>query len=543
MLMRNGEDNKMTKDIKKALGMFVITAIIGGIVYYFALPSFSFESVGFWIYLIILLSLFEVLLVIASVTKANKNEHKAGVAAKTGGIAVALFVLAFIISSFASGRLFNPSDYANLIKDDIKEADFSTYQGTLNNVPLLDKGSAVQISNRKLGSLVDVVSQFELGENEQITLNGKSVRISPLYYGSFFKWNNNKNEGTPGYIKIDMMTQEAELVRLEKGIKYSPSEFFGRDLKRYLRMKYPFALFSSFNFEADEDGVPFWIVPVEKHTIGLFGGVDVDYVLVVDAVTGDIEKYFVGELPEWVDNVYNSDLITSQYDDYGSLQNGYWNSVFGQKGVKVTTEGHNYIPQGNDNWIYTGVTSVGRDESNIGFILSNKRTKETIYFPVSGAEEYSSMSSAEGVVQHLGYEATFPLLLNVEGQPTYIMALKDAGGLVKMYGMVNVEKYQIVATGETIQVTQQKYRELLKNNRMTVIETETEQISGVIEHIKTAAIDGTTYYYIKLVSDDAYYVLSVKDNQLIVLKEVGDVIALDADKKNNGKIRNAFLVE
>jgi hypothetical protein len=533
----------MKESGKKGLVSLIITVVVGIIIYYLTLPAVSFKSAGFWFYIIILLILLEVFMGIAAMSDSNIVQHSFGVVFKAGGIIITLFILTFIISGFASSRLFNSSDYAGLIKDSISEADFSTYQATLDNVPLLDKDSAIQISNRELGSLVDVVSQFELGENEQITLKGKSVRVSPLYYGSFFKWNNNKNEGTPGYIKIDMMTQEAELVRLKEGIKYSPSEYFGRDLSRYLRMKYPSAIFSSFNFETNEDGEPFWIVPVEKHTIGLFGGVDVDYVLIVNAVTGSIDKYSIGEVPEWIDNVYNSDLITSQYDDYGSFQSGYWNSIFGQKGVKVTTEGYNYIPQSNDNWIYTGVTSAGRDESNIGFILSNKRTKETIYYPVSGAEEYSAMSSAEGVVQHLGYKATFPLLLNVEGQPTYMMALKDAGGLVKMYGMVNVEKYQIVATGETIQSCQQRYRELLKNNSMAVKETETERISGVIENIKTAVIDGTTYYYIKLVSKNSYFVLSAKDSQLIVLKEISDTIVLDVDMKSTGKIRNAVLAE
>ena len=541
-IMKNVKKD-VNKGIKKELVAFIITAIAAVIIYYLTLPALSFKSVGFWVYLIILLSLFEVGLVIAGIPILNKSEYKAGGSVKAVGIATALSILAFIIFVFSSSRLLNSRDYANLMTGDIREEAFSTYQATVSNVPLLDKDSAIQISNRELGSLIDVVSQFELGENEQITLKGKSVRVSPLYYGSFFKWNNNRGSGTPGYIKIDMMTQEAELVRLQTGIKYSPSEYFGRDLSRYLRMKYPSAMFTSFNFETNEDGEPFWIVPVEKHTIGLFGGVDVDYVLTVNAVTGDINKYTVGEIPEWIDNVYNSDLIVSQYDDFGSLQSGYWNSVFGQKGVKVTTEGYNYIPQGNDNWIYTGVTSAGRDESNIGFILSNKRTKETIYYPVSGAEEYSAMSSAEGVVQHLGYKATFPLLLNVEGQPTYMMALKDAGGLVKMYGMVNVEKYQIVATGDTIQSCQQKYRELLKNNSMTVTETETERITGVIENIKTATIDGTTYYYVKLKANDTYFVLSVKDNQFIVLKETGNTISLDVDKKSTEKIRNAVLKE
>lgn len=529
----------MNKNLKNIIVPLLITAVLGFVLYYLTLPAISLKSTGLWFYLIILLIIYSMF----STLYGFINLKKAGIASIAGFIGVGIAILIFIIAGIAGSRLINSRGYANILKEHIKESDFNTYKATLDNVPLLDKDSAVQISNRKLGSLVDVVSQFELGENEQITLNGRSVRVSPLYYGSFFKWNNNKNTGTPGYIKIDMMTQEAELVRTEKGIKYSPSEFFGRDLKRYLRKRYPTAIFNSFNFEISEEGTPFWIVPVESHTIGLFGGVDIHNVLVVNAITGNVDEFAVERVPEWIDNVYNSSLIISQYDDFGSLQSGYWNSVFGQRGVKVTTDGYNYIPQDNDNWIYTGVTSTGKDESNIGFILSNKRTKETIYYPISGAEEYSAMSSAEGVVQHLGYIATFPLLLRIEGQPTYMMALKDAGGLVKMYGMVNVEKYQVVATGDTINSTKQRYRELLKSNSLDVSEIETERVTGVIENIKTASIDGTTYYYVKVTSNDIYYLLNIKDNQLIILKEVGAPISLDVDKNSTGKIRNAALIE
>jgi len=527
------------KNLKSVFVPSFITIVFGLINYYFFLPAISFKSIGLWFYIVVLLVIYTAF----SALYGFANLKKFGISTKAGLIGVGITILIVIISSISSSRLVNSREYANILKEHVKESDFNTYKATLDNVPLLDKDSAVQLSNRKLGSLIDVVSQFELGENEQITLNGKSVRVSPLYYGSFFKWNNNKNTGTPGYIKIDMITQEAELVRTEKGIKYSPSEFFGRDLKRYLRIKYPAAIFNSFNFEISEEGTPFWIVPIESHTIGLFGGVDIHNVLIVNAITGNVDEFAVEEAPEWIDNVYNSDLVISQYDDFGSLQSGYWNSVFGQKGVKVTTDGYNYIPQDNDNWIYTGVTSTGRDESNIGFILSNKRTKETLYYPISGAEEYSAMSSAEGVVQHLGYIATFPLLLKIEGQPTYMMALKDAGGLVKMYGMVNVEKYQVVATGETINSTKQRYRELLKNNSIEVSETVTERVTGVIENIKTASIDGTTYYYIKLNANETYFLLNIKDNQLIVLKEIGTTVSLDVDKNSIGKIRNAVLVE
>ena len=107
-------------------------------------------------------------------------------------------------------------------------------------------------------------------------------------------------------------------------------------------------------------------------------------------------------------------------------------------------------------YMYTGITSAGGDQSNVGFLLSNQRTKETRYYHAPGAIEESARDSAEGVVQDLRYTTTFPLLLNVAGEPTYFMSLKDASQLVKMYAMVNVEQYQLVATGTTVSECENK---------------------------------------------------------------------------------------
>ena len=188
----------------------------------------------------------------------------------------------------------------------------------------------------------------------------------------------------------------------------------------------------------DEDGTPYWVCAKKEKTIGLFGGTDNHGAVLVNAITGESE--YLTEPPEWVDHVYSAELIIEQYDYYGQYHNGFWNSIFGQRDVTVTTDGYNYLAEGDDVYLYTGVTSVGGDESNIGFLLSNQRTKETKYYPCAGATEYSAMDSAEGQVQNLRYTATFPLLLNVAEQPTYFMALKDASELVKMYAMVNVNQ-------------------------------------------------------------------------------------------------------
>ena len=258
-----------------------------------------------------------------------------------------------------------------------------------------------------------------------------------------------------------MTTQEAECVRLEQKIRYSMSDHFGRNIYRHLRFAYPTYMFDDISFEIDESGTPYWICPVKKYNIGLFGGVTIGRVVLCNAVTGEMTDYAVEDVPQWVDRVYSADMLISLYDYHGTLKHGYFNSVLSQKDCLVTTDGYNYIALDDDVWVYTGITSVGQDKSNVGFVLMNQRTMETRYYVISGAEENSAMSSAEGKVQHLGYKATFPLLINVGGQPTYFMALKDSSGLVKSYAMLNIEKYQTVAIGDSVNECEKNYRQLM----------------------------------------------------------------------------------
>ena len=528
--------------MKKSGSSFIIslliTAVIGYLLYYIALPAATLQSIGFWLYSIVILVIYTV---ISSILNGDAYTTSIGTRV-AGGLALVLIVLLLLLSLFGSSTLFKARAYSDILEKDIKTEDISTYSPTLNTVPLLDKDSAMMIMNRKMGSLEDVISQFELKDNEQITITGKPYRVALLDYAGFFKWLNNKVNGIPGYMLIDMQTQTAELVRLEEGVKYSHSEYFSRDITRYLRFNYPTKMFGEISLELNDEKEPYWVVATMENKVGLFGGRDVSGVIAVNAVDGKISEYKLGEVPKWVDNIYSSAMLMTHYDYYGKFQEGFWNTLFGQQGVKVTTEGYNYIPIGDDNWIYTGVTSVVSDESNIGFLLMNKRTKETIYYPLAGAEEYSAMSSSEGVVQHLGYTATFPLLLQIEEQPTYLVALKDAGGLVKMYGMVNIERYQIVATGNTINETKQKYRELLVENGILVpeVEEEVEEVkeeivkvieSGEIEEVREFIKDGMTYKYIKFINNAKYYEVNIKTSPMLPFAEVGKTIKVEYDKR------------
>jgi len=442
------------------------------------------------------------------------------------GIITGAMIVIFIIGSLLSSTVVNAKKYQQLLKitdrnytDDIKEISYK-------EIPILDKDSAILLGSRKMGSIAEYVSQFEVGSNyTQINYQGVPVRVTPLKYGSLFKWLGNRSKGIPAYMKIDMTTQNVELVKLAEGMKYSETEHFGRNIYRYLRFHYPTYVFDTINFEIGDDGTPYWICPVKKYSIGLFGGQTIGRAVIVNAVTGDMQDYAVEEVPSWVDKVYSADLLISLYDYYGTLKHGYWNTKFGQRDALQTTDGYNYIAMEDDVWVYTGVTSVGSDESNVGFVLMNQRTAETRYYSVSGAEEFSAMASAEGQVQHLGYKAAFPLLLNVGGEPTYFIALKDAAGLVKKYAMVNIAQYQIVAIGDTVSDCEKTYLELMKTSGISVADTtKLPKTTGAIKKISDCVVDGNTHYYILLNNSNEIFDVLVSDFINIIKYNVGDQI-------------------
>jgi hypothetical protein len=521
----------LKKSITIILGI-IILGLVGFLYYYIALPAVNIHSVGFWWF--ILVALIAVAILAGLKAYSFKNGKIQGgksiqriifkiIVAVTGAAIVIL-----IIGSILSSSMVNANKYEKLLTitdrnytDDIKEISYK-------DIPVLDKDSAVLLGSRKMGSIAEYVSQFEVGPNyTQINYQGNPVRVTPLVYGSTIKWLSNRSKGIPAYMKINMTNQDVELVKLPQGMKYSESEHFGRNIYRYLRFHYPTYVFDTINFEIGDDDIPYWVCPVKKYTIGLFGGQTIGGAVIVNAVNGDINYYDMKDIPTWVDKVYSADLLISLYDYYGKLKHGYWNSVFGQKDSLQTTEGYNYIAMEDDVWVYTGVTSVGSDESNVGFVLMNQRTAETRYYSISGAEEYSAMASAEGQVQNLGYTATFPLLLNIGGEPTYFIALKDAAGLVKMYALVNIAKYQIVATGDTVNACEKTYVELMKSSGISVADTsKLPKVTGSIAKISDCVVDGNTHYYILLNNSDKIFDVRVNDYINIVKFDIGDTITL-----------------
>lgn len=454
-----------------------------------------------------------------------------------------VLVVIFVLGVVSGLPVFRARSYSEMLVPQNGDFTADVAEISYNQIPMLDSASAQVLADRKLGELSDLVSQFEVDNSTtQINLNDQPVRVTYLNYGDAFKWLNNFGDGIPAYIVIDMTSQEVTVQRLEQGIRYSPSEYFFRDVLRHLRFSYPTKLFGDVNFEVNEEGHPYWVASVVTRTIGLFGGEDVVGAVLVDAVTGETSYYDVADVPTWCDRVYPPELLTEQYNYHGLYHKGFLNSIFGQSQVTVTTSGYNYIALNDDVWMYTGITSVSGDESNVGFILVNQRTKEAKYYAIAGATEESAMRSAQGAVQQFGYQATFPLLLNVSGQPTYFMALKDASQLVKQYAMVNVQQYNIVGTGSSVAECERNYVRLLGDNNIEVETEELNTVIGVVTDIRSAVVEGNTRYFIELNDTDYYYMINVADAQLCAILNVGDRIAIGT-MSDSGELRNAYSVE
>lgn len=531
---------RMARWSRRAFVVLLVALVIAlALSYWWFHPALNLHSPRVWSW-VILASIFAV---VGLKVAALRSARHATLLNRLSYVPLAVILVFFV--GLLMGEPFIPGNaerYATVLKTtegdfakDIEEVDYA-------DVPVIDRASAQLLGSRAMGSIPEFVSQFEISPAySQINYQGRPVRVSPLTYADLFKWLSHRGAGIPAYVLVDMVTQEAEVVRLEKPIRYSESEPLARNIDRYAQLKYPTYMFDQKSFELDEDGTPWWVLPVQKRTIGLFEGTTIQRVVLVNACTGETEDYAIGDCPTWVDRAYPSDLIIQQYNWSGAYRGGWLNSWLGQQGVVRTTLGtdgelgYNYLAQGDDIYLYTGVSSVTADSSNVGFILVNQRTGESHYYPVAGATEDSAQASAEGQVQNLKYEATYPLLLNVAGQPTYFMALKDNAGLVKMYAMINVEHYQSVATGSTVAATQESYLQMLASSgALSEEEAATSgaevEVSGKIASMAQAVIDGNSHFYLTLEGDSSIYDVALPGLVEVVRYGAGSDVTLSYAK-------------
>lgn len=385
----------------------------------------------------------------------------------------------------------------------------------IGNISLMDTSSAKKLGDRTLGGLTELVSQYKVGKYYTICVGGKVKKVAPLEYNGFFKWS--KNDTIPGYVVVDPLTNEAEYVELEKGMRYSPSAYFGDDMERRFRNDKDSKYFGDYSFQLDDEGVPYWVITTKEPKNGWLNKVP-NGVGVMNACNGAIEWFRLEDIPSWVDLAFSGDEVTNLYNTHGKYANGFFN--FSETGVTQVTEDFGYITMGDDVYVYTGVTSVSNDESNLGFILVNTRTGGFDYYPIPGAEEYSAMGAAEGIVQNYGYKASFPSLVMINEQPTYVMVLKDSNGLVKQYAMVNYKNYTVAVVEDTLNGCTNKYIKAMAGN----MPIESPEGAITISKIEFVTENGQTYCYV--VGDDGNIYKAIFNPRQLLL-EVGGTISKD----------------
>jgi len=525
--------------MKKGKRLFLsllITFIIGFVLFYVFLPPINIHSYAFWTYFIFLLTLFGVINFGTGIFSIRKKEFDLKNKANYYPfIAPFIIIIIIFIVNLINNPFFMSGKYAKRINvldasfiDEISEVDFNT-------LAIVDRDSTMKLGDRVMGSMGEMVSQFDVSSMyTQINVNGEILRVTPLDYSDWIKYFTNRKNGIPGYVTVNSVTGDSKLVKLDRGMKYSEKAMFFENVYRYLRFKYPFEIFGELNFEIDNERVPYYIMSIVDYS-GVGKREDIKGIITLNAITGETKKYDVSDVPSWVDHVYSPNLIISQVDDWGRYVNGFWNTLFGQKGMKMTTDGYNYIAMNDDIFMYTGITSIVSDESNLGFILTNLRTKETKFFNCPGAEEYSAMESAKGMVQQMNYKSSFPILINLAGRPTYVISLKDDAGLVKMYAFVDVADYQKVVVSDSSSGIESAAYNYLNNNGIITKGNNTEII---VSEIYNVTIDGNTYYYLVDSNNNRYRVSIKVGSNILPFVKVNDKLTITYSEKGIREITN-----
>ena len=570
----------------KLLLSCLITLIVSGAIYYIMYPALNFKTAELYTFAIaiVVVFFFSFSILIGARRKVEAREY-AKKKSVIPLIIAGVIIIVMLIGYLAGATVFRAKSYSELMT--VSNSNFSEDFKDINydEVPRLDAQTAKVLADQQLGYLDEYKSQYVVtNDSTQINYKGRPVRVAYLQYADVFKWFNNTKKGLPAYMLIDLVSQKVQVIncveKFGEGIKYSPTELFNEKLLRHLRFQYPFAIMDNPNFEIDDEGHPYWITPVLDKTIGLFGGTDVKGVIITDALNGESKYYSIDTVRtdknlNWIDVVYNESLIIDQYNYHGKLANGFWNSIIFQNDVNIASSGNGNIALDDDVWVYTGVTSIESDTSNFGFVLCNQRTKETRYYKNGGAMEYSAVESAKDAVQNYGYNAIFPILLDIENQPTYFMSLYGDGFTIKGYALVNLEDKTIVGTGlvdvqksdvKALNAAVSNYIDALKDKgvvdndasadeymveedkteekKEAAKEEETEEkngtITGKITDIKTSVNDGNTVYYLKI--KDKYYYIKVTDCMDVLLMNKGDTVTVTF-KDNSGDFVAATSVK
>ena len=475
----------------------------------------------------------------------DKGERTSKIAKNNFFIAIVLILIVAAIPFVTSSSIFHAKSYRNLIGN-VEESNFDKDVSPISvkDIRIVDEEMAMKLGDKKLGEMPAVGSISKLGKFHIQSVNGELYWVAPLVHRDFIKWITNL-DGTSGYVMVSASNpQDVRLVQELDGkpikIVYQPDAYFLQDLHRHMYINgIVNAGMTEFSLEVNDEGRPYWVTSLYEHKVG-FSGSDATGVAIVDAQTGEVSRYSIEDAPGWIDRIQPEQFVVDQINDWGLYVKGFLNSVISEEGVLVATEGTSlvYGDDGKSYW-YTGITSAGGDESTIGFMLVDTRTKEAKLYKQPGATETAAMKSAEGKVQEKNYQATFPVMYNILGTPTYVSALKDKAGLVKMVAFVSVEDFAILGLGETKDEALINYREALSsegNNINIENDTTKKDIEGIVKRISPDVKGGNTNYYLTIDSDNNIFVATSKVSTELPLTLVGDKVKIAYQEGKTGVV-------
>lgn len=523
--------------MKKALP-YVVILVLGFLLFYFTLPvlRFGFYGIG-----IVVLSLLLLFILLQLRIRLDKSGKKFILESKPNKVllwfALALILYLSVVPFVLTATIFHTASYQKLIGSVQNGEKISTHIApiSVDKIRVVDQDLAYLLGEKIIGSQPALGSQIELGKFSIQKVNNQLYWVAPLLHSGFFKWLNN-SEGTPGYVIVSATNErDVKLVQTINGkalkIKYQPSAFFQSNIHRHVYFNgYSTTGLEDFTFEIDEEGNPFWVIATYDKKVG-FSGEDTNGIVVVDAQTGAITRYSIGDSPEWVDRIQPADFIEKQLNDWGEYINGYWN--FSNQDKLQITEGLTLVYGKNDHsYWYTGLTSVGSDESSVGFVLVDTRTKETTFYKQSGATEFAAQRSAEGKVQEKGYKASLPIPYNINSIPTYVMTLKDDGGLVKMYAMVAINDYTIVGVGNSMREALTSFKSAFNSTGTKINSGSSDakkDLKSVVTRIQSDVKNGNSFYYFTVKDYPNIFVGSSQVSAELPVTVVGDSISISFD--------------
>ena len=171
------------KTKSKIIGVIALI-FTAGLYYYLALPAINIHSADVWFFVLFLVAAAGVIYAVKN--KIGRYEIRNSKVLKS---IISLFVILlaiYAVGTILSSPIVNAKKYQSLLT--VQEGEFTkdVEELSFDQIPILDKDSAIILGERKMGSMSDMVSQFEVDDSiySQINYQDRPVRVSPVRYES-----------------------------------------------------------------------------------------------------------------------------------------------------------------------------------------------------------------------------------------------------------------------------------------------------------------------------------------------------------------------